>query len=239
MKKKIYHGSNKILYQSAEDFALIMAFTDSIKLENGKVFDVSGKGAINNTLSSFIMTKLDMVGIENHLIEKINMREQLVQFVDMFPVQISISTIAYGRYVTEFGMEEGYVFDNPIIEFRIKNRQLKYPVINEHQITSFSWLTAKELKQLKHKAIRIYDFLTGLFAGVGIRLIESKLEFGKIFSDEEFVCMLADEISLDNCRLWDMNSNQKLSFEIIEQDPDSAIKSYQAVLNRFNLQLGD
>jgi phosphoribosylaminoimidazole-succinocarboxamide synthase len=239
MKKKIYQGSSKFLYQSEEDFALIMAFTDNIKLQDGRVLDISGKGVINNTISSFIMNKIDMIGIENHLIEKINMREQLVQFVDMLPIQLSISSIAYGRYVQEFGMDEGYVFDNPIIEFRVKNRDLKYPVINEHQIMSFSWLNKEEIKQLKNKATRIYDFLTGLFAGVGIRLVECNLEFGRIFNGEEFICMLADEISLDTCRLWDMNSNEKLSFEVIEQDPTNAIKSYQAVLNRFNINPGD
>jgi len=235
MKKKIYQGSSKILYRSEEDFTIIMAFTDSIKLEDGRIFDISGKGIINNKISSFIMKKLDMVGIENHLIEKINMREQLIQYVDILPIQLSVSTIACGRYVKEFGMEEGYVFDSPIIDFRIQNRELKHPIINEHQIIGFGWLAKEELKELKNKATRIYDFLTGLFAGVGIRLVECQLEFGRVFQDEDFIIMLADEISLDNCRLWDMSTNEKLSFEAIEDDPITAIKTYQKVLQRFNI----
>lgn len=234
MRKKIYQGSSKVLYQSEEDFTLIMAFTDNIKLEDGRAFEISGKGVINNKISSCIMNKLDMIGIENHLIEKINMREQLIQYVDIFPIQLHISTVACGRYVKEFGMEEGYVFDSPIIDFKIQNRELKHPIINEHQIMGFCWLAKEELEELKNRALRIYDFLTGLFAGLGIRLVECRLEFGRVLQDEEFIIMLADEISLDNCRLWDMSTNEKLSFEAIEIDPDNAIKVYQAVLQRFN-----
>ncbi|WPY00491.1 Phosphoribosylaminoimidazole-succinocarboxamide synthase [Candidatus Trichorickettsia mobilis] len=236
MKNKIYQGSSKVLYQSEEDFALIMAFTDEIRLEGGIKMNVPGKGVINNNISSFIMSKLDMVGIENHLIEKINMREQLVQLVDIFPIQISIATIACGRYVDEFGMEEGYVFDYPVIDFRVKNSDLKYPIINEHQIISFGWLTEQEIKQVKNHAIRAYDFLTGLFAGVEIRLVECRLEFGRVFNGEKFVTMIADEISPDNCRLWDMHSNEKFGFETLVDDNSNAIKSYHTIARRLNLQ---
>lgn len=236
MKNKIYQGSSKILYQSDEDFALIMAFIDDIRLENNLKVNIPGKGVINNNISSFIMSKLDMVGIENHLIEKINMREQLIQLVDMFPIQLSIATIACGRYVEEFGMEEGYVFDNPVIDFRIKNSDLKYPIINEHQIISFGWLTKEEIKQVKHCAIRTYDFLTGLFAGAEIRLVECKLEFGRVFNGDKFVVMVADEISPDTCRLWDIHSNEKLGSEAIAANNENAIKYYHTVAQRFNIQ---
>lgn len=239
MKNKVYQGSSKTIYQGNEDFALIMAFTDNIKLEDERVFNISGKGVINNHISSFIMSRLDMVGIENHFIEKLNMREQLIQLVEIFPIQLSISSIACGRYVTEFGIEEGYVFDNPIIDFRIKNSELKYPVTNEHQLISFGWLSKLEINQLKQKAIRTYDFLTGLFAGVGIRLVEAKFEFGRVFNGEESIIMLADEVSQDNCRLWDIASNRKLSWETIEQDPNNAIDAYQTVLQRFNISFGE
>jgi phosphoribosylaminoimidazole-succinocarboxamide synthase len=227
-RNKIYQGTSKVLYQANEEYALIMAFTDNLKLSNGEISN------INNNISSFIMNRLDMVGIENHLIEKVNMREQLIQFVDIFPVQLSISTVACGRYIEEFGIEEGYVFDSPIIDFKVKNSILKYPVINEHQILSFGWLTTSEIKGLKNKAIRVYDFLTGLFAGLGMRLVECNLEFGKVFNGEEFIIMVADEISLDTCRLWDINSNEKLSFETITENPENAFNIYQKVMDRFS-----
>ncbi len=245
MRNKIYQGSSKILYQTDKEYSLIMSFTDDIKLQNGKTFNASGKGVINNTISSYIMSKLDMVGIENHLIEKINMREQIVQFVDIIPISISVSTLACGRYIKEFDMEEGYVFDQPMIDFRIKNAELKYPVINEYQIINFGWVSIEEIKILKKKAIRIADFLTGLFAGIGIRMVECNLEFGRVFNGEEFIIMIADEISPDNCKLWDLNNNEKLGFEAIEcaieqdsqQDLDQAILSYQNILKRFNVSL--
>jgi phosphoribosylaminoimidazole-succinocarboxamide synthase len=238
MKNEIYKGSSKILYKSDEEFALIMKFTDNLRLKNGSMLEISGKGVINNSISAFIMERLDIIGVENHLIKKLNMHEQLVQFVDTFPVQLSISNIACGRYVEDFGMEEGYVFDSPIIDFRIKNTTLKYPVVNEHQIISFGWLTFQEITQLKSKASRIFDFLTGLFAGISIRLVECKLEFGRVLNDEEFIVMLTDEISLDNCVLWDMHNNEKLGFTAIESMTTNPAQTYYEVSKRFNSLLG-
>lgn len=236
MKKKVvYQGSSKVLYQSEQDFTLIMGFSDSIKLSNNEVINVSGKGIINNTISSFIMSKLDIIGVENHFLEKINMKEQLIQLVDIIPIQISVSSVAYGRYVKEFGIDEGYVFDNPITEFKLKNSNFKYPIINECQILSLGWSSKEEIEQVKIKANKVYNFLAGLFAGIGIRLVECQLEFGKVFNGEDLICILADEISLDNCRLWDLNNNKKLSFELFETDPFEAIRSYQLVIGRFNV----
>lgn len=231
MKHMLYQGTSKILYQSEEDFAFIMAFTDNITLENGQVLEISGKGVLNNDISSFIMEKLDMIGVENHLIEKLNMREQLIQSVDIFPIQICISSVACGRFVKEFAMEEGYVFDQPIIDFKVRSNELKHPIINEHQINNFGWLNYKEIKEIKNKARRVHDFLSGLFAGIGIRLVECKLEFGRVFNGEDYMIMLADEISPDSCRLWDIHNNEKLGSELMELDPDKAIKSYQLIAN--------
>jgi len=239
MRNKIYQGSSKTLYQVDEDYTLIMSFNDGYRLENGEIINISGKGVINNKISSFLMNRLEMIGIENHLMEKINMREQLIQFADILPFKLSISTVASGRYVTEFGIEEGYVFDNPIIDYRIKNSLLKYPVTNEHQILSFGWLTKEEITQLETKSIRIFDFLAGLFIGLSLRLVECNLEFGKVFNGEESIIMLTDEVSLDNCKLWDIHTNEKLSFESTSAGPESALIAYQKVMERFKLILND
>jgi len=236
MKEKIYKGSSKTLYQADEDYALIMSFDDTIRLANNETIEISGKGVINNSISSYIMQKLDMIGVDNHLIQKNNMRQQLVQFVDVHPIKVHICTIACGRYVTDFGMENGYVFESPIIDFRVKNKDLNYPIINETQITSFGWLTKEEIQTLKLKALRVHDFLSGLFASAGIRLVDVQLEFGRVFNGEDFMTMLVDEISPDNCRLWDMESNEKLCYELAEESPDKIIPAYQKVLDRLNIK---
>lgn len=236
MKEKIYKGTSKTLYQSEDDYALIMSFDDSIKKANKEIINISGKGVINNNISAYIMQKLDMIGIENHFIQKNNMRQQLVQFVDVYPIQVHICTIACGRYVTDFGMEDGFVFESPIVDFRVKNKDLNYPIINEEQILSFGWLSKKELRDLKNKAIRTHDFLSGLFATAGIRLVDIKLEFGRVFNGEDFITMLIDEVSPDTCKLWDMETNEKLCYEVAEENPEKTLFAYQEVMNRLNIR---
>jgi phosphoribosylaminoimidazole-succinocarboxamide synthase len=237
MKEKIYKGTSKTLYQSDEDYALIMSFDDSLKKADKTIIDISGKGVINNTISSYIMQRLDMIGLENHFIQKNNMRQQLVQFVDVYPIQIYIGTIACGRYVTDFGMEDGFVFESPIIDFRVKNKDLNYPIINEEQIISFGWLSKKELRELKNKAMRVHDFLSGLFATAKIRLVDIKLEFGRVFNGEDFITMLIDEVSPDTCRLWDMETNEKLCYELAEENPENIVPAYQEVMKRLNINI--
>lgn len=232
MKEKIYTGSSKTLYQTDEDHSLIMSFNDSLKLPNKEILEVSGKGAINNSISAFLMQKLDLIGVETHFIQKNNMRQQLIQFVDVFPVQVHVTSLACGRYVTDFGMEDGFVFDSPIIDFRVKNGDLNYPIINEDQIYNFGWLMNKEIRDLKKIAIRVHDFLVGFFAGCRIRLVDIKLEFGRVFNGEDYMIMLTDEISPDTCKLWDMSSNEKLCYELAEIDPELLIPAYQEVLKR-------
>jgi phosphoribosylaminoimidazole-succinocarboxamide synthase len=235
MNEKIYKGSSKSLYEAEEEYTLIMSFDDGISNQTKEKLQFSGKGVINNSISAYIMQKLDMIGIETHLIEKINMRQQLIQFVDTYPIQIHICTVASGRYVSEFGMEEGFVFESPMIDFRVKNKDLGYPVINESQIIGFDWLSKRELSILKTNAMRVHDFLAGLFASVQIRLVDIKLEFGRVFNGEDFVTMLIDEISPDTCRLWDMETNEKLCFELAKDEPEKIIPAYQEVLKRLTL----
>lgn len=236
MREKIYTGSSKTLYQSDEDHVLIMSFNDTLKLQDKSLVVISGKGAINNTISAFLMQKLELIGIETHFIQKYNMRQQLVQLVDVYPIQVYVSSLASGRYITDFGMENGFVFDSSIIDFRVKNSELNYPIINENQIYNFSWLTKKEIRDLKKIAIRIHDFLSGLFAGIGIRVVDIKLEFGRVFNGENYITLVTDEISPDTCRLWDMYNNEQLCYEIAEVNPDLVITAYQNVLKRLSIK---
>jgi phosphoribosylaminoimidazole-succinocarboxamide synthase len=229
MKEKLYQGSSKAIYNSNNEYTFLMYFSDMVRSGNGRILELAGKGVLNNNISTFIMTHLDLIGIENHLIEKINMREQLIQCVDVFPVTITVTSVACGRYVTDIGMEEGYVFDQPIIDYKLRSAKLNYPIINEYQTLQFGFVTTKEMTEIKIKALRIYDFLSGLFLCAGIRLVECNLEFGRVFNGDQFITMLADEISPDNCRLWNMYDNEKMGYELIDIDPNLAIKSYHMI----------
>ncbi|MES2214702.1 MAG: phosphoribosylaminoimidazolesuccinocarboxamide synthase [Pseudomonadota bacterium] len=234
-KEKLYEGSSKILYEGEEEYSLIQFFKDDFKLPNKEIIQISGKGVLNNKISAFIMESMDISGIENHFLEKINMREQRVQLLDIVPVQVCISNISAGRYVTELGVEEGYVFDSPMIDFRLKYKEHPGAVMNERQLVNFGWMTEDEVKQLKIEAFRAGAFLTGLFAGVGIRMVECHLEFGRVFDGESFVFMLADEITPDTCRLWDIESNERFDFESIATNPQNGIEVYKEIAKRFRI----
>lgn len=231
-KDKLHKGSTKTIYGVEEEYQLLMAFNDDIKIGSQEPTEISGKGVLCNTISAFLMEKLDMIGVDNHFIRKINMRQQLVQYVEVYPIQVRVSNVACGRYVTDFGLEEGFVFEAPIVDFRIKNRELNYPIINEYQIDNFGWMSSSEMRNLKKTAIRVHDFLTGIFAGAGIRLVECCLEFGRVYDGEDFVLMLADEISPDTCRLWDLSTNRKLCYELAGQHTEEIISAYTEVAKR-------
>ncbi len=235
-KEKIYEGSSKILYETDEDYTLIQFFKDDHRLITGEIIQVAGKGIIKNNISAFIMETMRLANIPNHLIEKLNMREQKINVVDLIPVQVCVANIACGRYSDEFGIEEGYVFDNPMIDFRVKNSEQNNPVTNEQQMLSFGWTFEEEIKELKTSAVRVSDFLTGLFAGVGIRMVECQLEFGRSFDDEGYTLTLADEITPDTCRLWDIETNRKLDFEQAKAFPEEAISVYKEIAKRLGVK---
>ena len=231
-KEKLYSGSTKTVYSQESQNTIIMSFEDNIWLEKNKTIQVSGKGSICNQISAFLMEKLNLVGINNHFIKKNNMKQQIVQLADMIPVQLRVTNVACGRYVKDFGLEEGFVFESPILDFRIKSCELGFPIINEFQMKSYGWVSDEELIELKKTALRINDFLTGIFSGSGIRLVESNLEFGRVFVEEDFYITLADEISPDTCRLWDLETNKKLSYELAYTNPEEINKSYNEIAKR-------
>jgi phosphoribosylaminoimidazole-succinocarboxamide synthase len=234
IRNKALESDSKIIYETEDDFILAQFFKDTIRI-GGNVVQIDGKGILNNTISAILMDKLDMVGIENHYIEKINMREQLIQAVDIIPVKVFVTNIAYGRYVQDFGIEEGYVFDRPMLDFQVKNIKTLHP-INEEQLVNFGWMGPKEMKVLKNQAYRVNDFLTGLFAGVGLRLVQIKLEFGRIFNGENFIMMLAGEISPETCVLLNLSNNEHFSLDFLVKNIDeissNGLYIYQEVAKR-------
>ena len=231
---KIFEGSSKDIFQLyEEDSTLTLFFKDELRHQD-KQINISGKGVLNNTISSFVMQKTDMVGIPNHLIEKSNMREQIVQILDIIPIQVRISNLAVDNYVTQFGVQEGYIFDSPMIEFRAKNKETGNPVINESQMIGFNWVSKEEIDEMKILAKRINDFLSGFFAGCSLRLVESYMEFGRVFNGEDFILMLADEITPESCALWDLNSNDKFDINAISES-DKPIEIYKEIAKRIKV----
>jgi phosphoribosylaminoimidazole-succinocarboxamide synthase len=235
VRNKILESPTKILYETEEDFILAQFFKDTLQIGD-KLVQISGKGVLNNTISSTLMEKLDMAGIPNHYIEKINMREQSIQAVDIIPVSVFVTNLSYGRYVSDFGIEAGCVFDKPMIDFKIRNQSLLNP-INEDQLVNFGWIIKPEIKALKNAAIRVNDFITGFFAGIGLRLVQIKLKFGRVFNGDEIVMMLAGEISPETCVLQSVDNNEQFNISDLK-DTEEVIKNglyiYQEVAKRLS-----
>ena len=234
-RSKIYEGSTKDVFQMHDDESTLQLFFKDDMIISGESLKISGKGVINNSISSYMMMQMDLIGLENHFIEKSNMREQVIQILDMLPVQVRVSNVAVDSYVTSYGVQEGYIFETPMIEFRVKNRASGNPVINQDQKIAFNWASLAEIREVKKLALRANDFLTGYFAGCGFRLIESYFEFGRVFNGEDFIFMLADEITPESCILWDMDSNDKFDIETIAKS-NNPIALYQEVQKRLRVK---
>ena len=231
---KIYDGNTKLIYQTNEDFVLIQFFKDTINTK-GKIIEIPGKGIINNTISFFIMQDLEKIGIDQHSIEKINMREQLIQLADIIPINVIVTNISHKRHKKKFGIEEGFVFNKPVIEYNLKVDEGKYEPVNENQLISFNWLDKNDLEHLKDMTFKINSYLVGFFSAIGINLVEVKLEFGRIFSPEYNSMILADEITPDSCILQEKETRKSLGYDFAMKNPSTAIWGYQEVLNRLNL----
>lgn len=237
-KRKIIHeGKAKTIYEGPEPGTLIQYFRDDATAFNGEKHEViSGKGVLNNRISAHIMTKLEAIGIPTHFIKSLNMREQLVRSVEIIPLEVVVRNIAAGSICKRLKVKEGTILTTPIVEFFYKNDELGDPMINEHHIVSFGWADPYELEEIISMTYRINDYLNGFFAGLGIQLVDFKLEFGRVFGEYgEVYLMLADEISPDNCRLWDIETKEKMDKDRFRQDLGGLVESYQALAQRMGL----
>ena len=212
MKKEIiYEGKAKKIFSSAKPNELIQHFKDdATAFNNKKKSIIPGKGIINNFISELIMTKLSQLNIPNHFIKRINMREQVIYKLDIIPIEVVIRNVSSGSIVKRLGIEEGKVLSKPLVEFFYKKDELNDPLISDEHILNFGWANEHELEEIISLSLRINDFLSGYFMSINVRLIDFKLEFGRMWKNDELIIMLADEISPDNCRLWDINTNKKL-----------------------------
>ena len=234
--KKIYEGKAKIIYASPEKNLVIQHFKDdATAFNNQKKATIEGKGILNNRISEHILSNLNQVGIKNHLIKRINMREQLVRFVEIIPIEFIIRNISAGSLTKRLGVEEGTVLDRPLIEYCLKNDDLGDPLVSREHILSFNWLNILSLDLITEECKRINDFLQGMFRGVGIKLVDFKVEFGTTSINDKNEIILADEIIPDTCRLWDANTEKKLDKDIFRKDLGSLIAVYQEVARRLNI----
>ena len=234
--KKLYEGKAKIIYAAPEKGTVIQHFKDSATaFNNQKKSNIEGKGILNNRISEYILSSLSQVGIENHLIKRINMREQLVKQVEIIPIEFVVRNIATGSLTKRLGIEEGTVLDKPLIEYYYKNDELNDPLVSENHICAFGWALKTEIDYITEICFRVNDFMQGMFKGVGIKLVDFKVEFGKLIKEGKNKILLADEISPDTCRLWDVLSEEKLDKDRFRKDLGNLLEAYQEVARRLNI----
>lgn len=235
-RKKIYEGKAKILYEGPERNTLVQYFKDDATAFNNKKKEVvEGKGVLNNRISEFLLSQLNEIGIETHLIKRLNMREQLIKSCEIIPVEFVIRNIAAGSLSSRLGISEGTVLKRPIIEYYYKNDDLDDPLVTEEHIDINGWATNMEIAQVAETAFRINDFLIGLFRGVGIKLVDFKLEFGRVWDNDDSRVILADEISPDTCRLWDLKDEKKLDKDRFRRGLGGLVEAYTEVAKRLGI----
>ena len=235
-RRQIYEGKAKVLFEGPEPGTLVQYFKDdATAFNNKKQGTITGKGVLNNRISEYLMTRLSEIGIPTHFVRRLNMREQLVKKVEIIPIEIVVRNVAAGSFSDRFGLAEGSPLPRSIVEYYYKSDKLGDPMVLEEHITAFGWATPQELDEMLSMSIRINDFLTGLFFALGIKLIDFKLEFGRLYESEEVRVVLADEISPDNCRLWDVKTNEKLDKDRFRRDLDRVEEAYQEVARRLGI----
>ena len=235
-RKKIYEGKAKILYEGPEPGTLIQYFKDDATAFNAqKKAVLEGKGVINNRISEYIMTRLNSIGVQNHFIRRLNLREQLIKEVEIIPLEVVCRNVAAGSLSQRFGLPEGQPLPRSIIEFYYKDDKLHDPLVSEEHITAFNWASTQEIDDMLAMTLRVNDFMTGLFGAVGISLVDFKIEYGRFWEGEFARVLLADEISPDSCRLWDSATNEKLDKDRFRRDLGNVIESYTEVARRLGI----
>ncbi len=235
-RRRIFEGKAKVIYEGTEPGTLVQYFKDDAMREaGGDVATITGKGVLNNRISEHLMMGLTDIGVPNHLVRRLNMREQLIREVEIIPVKVRVRNIVAGDLIKRLGMEEGTALPRSVVEYYHKSDELGDPMISEEHITAFSWAMPQEIDDMLSIALRINDFLSGLFYGVGIRLVDFDLEFGRLWQGEDLRIVLADEISPDTCRLWDMETNERLDRDRARLSMSEAAEAFQEVARRLGI----
>ena len=235
-RRKLYEGKAKVLVEGPEPGTIIQFFKDdATAFNNKKTGTITGKGVLNNRISEYLMVRLADIGIPTHFIRRLNMREQLVRKVEIIPIEVVVRNVAAGSIAKRFDLTEGDALPRSIVEFYYKSDALDDPMIAEEHITAFGWAGPQEIDDMMTMSLRVNDFLCGVFAAISLRLIDFKLEFGRLYGDEDIRLILADEISPDNCRLWDIHTNEKMDKDRFRRDLGGVEEAYQEVARRLGV----
>ena len=235
-RKKLYEGKAKILYEGPEPGTLVQYFKDDATAYNAEKKDViDGKGVLNNRLSEYFMQGLNGIGVPTHFIKRINMREQLIRSVEIIPLEVVVRNVAAGSMSQRLGIAEGTALPRPIIEFYYKDDALGDPLVTEEHIIAFGWAGQQDLDDMVALALRVNDFLSGVMMAVGIKLVDFKIEIGRIWDGDFQRLIVADEISPDSCRLWDVETGKKLDKDVFRRDLGNLADAYTEVARRLGV----
>ncbi len=235
-RKKVYEGKAKILYEGPEPGTLVQYFKDDATAFNAQKKEViDGKGVLNNRLSEFFMKGLSQIGVPTHFIKRINMREQLIRSVEIIPLEVIVRNYAAGTMSERLGIEEGTLLPRPIVEFCLKDDSLGDPLVSEEHIIAFGWASQQDLDDMVALALRVNDFMSGCMLAVGIKLVDFKIEIGRIWDGDYQRLIVADEISPDSCRLWDIKTGKKLDKDVFRRDLGDLADAYTEVARRLGV----
>ena len=228
--KQIYEGKAKKVYRTDDQRFLIVSYKDDATAFNGlKKGTIAGKGVINNKMSNLLMQRLEKAGVPTHYVTELSDRETLVKKVSIVPLEVIVRNIAAGSFSKRYGVEEGIVFASPTVEFSYKNDDLGDPLLNQAHAIAMNLATAEEMETIKKYALGVNEELKEFWEECGVTLVDFKLEFGRL-ADSSIV--LADEISPDTCRLWDMKTGEKLDKDRFRRDLGGVEDAYTEVMGR-------
>lgn len=230
----LYEGKAKRLYKTDEQGILWVEYKDSATAFNGeKKEEISGKGRLNNQITSLLFEKLKANGIASHFVKQLSDSEQLVREVSIVPIEVVVRNIVAGSMAKRLGLDEGQVIEKPVVEFYLKDDALGDPLITDDHVAMLELATEQEVAVLKDKARKINEVLIGFFQEIGVDLVDFKIEFGR---DENGEILLADEISPDTCRLWDKETKQKLDKDVFRRNLGNLTDAYELILSRLGGQ---
>ena len=228
--EQLYEGKAKKVYATDDPEILLVDYKDDATAFNGlKKGTISGKGAINNRVTNYMMQILEKEGVPTHFVKELSDRETLVKKVSIVPLEVIIRNISAGSFAKRFGVEEGIVFSEPTIEFSYKNDELGDPLMNSYHAIALGAATHEEIETIKALAFKVNDVMKAFFKKLNVDLVDFKLEFGKT-SDGKIV--LADEISPDTCRFWDSETHEKLDKDRFRRDMGGVEDAYNEMMKR-------
>lgn len=230
-KNFLYEGKAKKIYKGENEDEVIIYYKDDATAFNGeKKASINSKGILNNSITSIIFDMLRKNGIESHFIKKLSDREQLCKKVEIIPVEVIVRNIAAGSMAKRYGLEEGTELKTTVLEISYKNDSLGDPLMNDYHAVAMGLTTFDELNHIYSQAEKINEILSDFFKKQNIKLVDFKLEFGR-YKDE---VILADEVSPDTCRLWDMNTGEKLDKDRFRRELGDLVEGYTKILERIN-----